>query len=239
MNKKQYLDALKKELLQSKVTDVDEVLADYEAHFARKAMDGHAEEEIARRLGNPREIAADFLPDAKAQGNAGAGKGRGLVRCALCASDLFALPFFALLFLWAAGMLAGSAGVFALGGYISLGMTFISAIPVLPLVGGILLGLSIVMLSVLLCVASLWFFMLSSQMTRAYLRWHGNRWNARHELPLPVTPQMTGKRLRNTRTIVIVALACLVVLFAAAFLVMSVQAGTPGFWHTWHWFDTV
>ena len=237
MNKKQYLDALQKELLQNGVTDVGDVLADYEAHFTRKALDGYTEEEIAHRLGNPVEIAADFLPDAAGQDKTGKAKGLAFIRVGLCLADLFALPFFLVLFLWAIAILAASVGVFALGVYIALGMDLVSVIPVLTVAGGILMGVGIAVFSVLLFLGSVWFLLLSGQMTRAYMRWHGNSWYARHELALPVMPQLTGKKRRFIRRIVLVSLIGCIMLFAAGFIVLSVQAGTPGFWHHWHWFE--
>lgn len=237
MNKKQYLEALEKELRQNGVTDADDVLADYEAHFARKLQDGYTEEEIAHRLGNPKEIAADFLPGSGESGKAAASGSRGLARFALCLLDPFAFLFFLLLFIWAVAIMAGSLGIFALGGYIGLGMTWLSFIPVLPAAGGILMGLCIIAFSVLLFTGSVWFFMLAGQMTRAYRRWHGNRWHARHELALPVMPQVTGRKRRIMRRVVLVTLICFVLLCIASFGVLSIQAGTPGFWHYWHWFD--
>ncbi len=74
MTKKQYLDALEKELRSRRVADVEEVLSDYEAHFARKAADGYSEEDIARKLGTPQDIANDFLPLTKAAAGTGAPK---------------------------------------------------------------------------------------------------------------------------------------------------------------------
>jgi uncharacterized membrane protein len=236
MNKKQYLDALQKELSQNGVADVGDVLADYEAHFARKALDGYTEEEIAHRLGNTREIAAEFLPDTAAQGKAGTAKNPGMTRLGLCFADLLALPFFLMMYVWAVAMLAASVAVFALGVYIALGMDLVSVVPVLPVAGGILTGASIAALSVLLFIGSVWFLLLSGRMTRAYLRWHGNRWFARHGLALPVMPQATGRKRRFVRGIVLVSLIGCIMLFAAGFIVMSIQAGTPGFWHYWHWF---
>ena len=238
MNKKQYLDALQKELLQNGVTDVGDVLADYEAHFTRKALDGYTEEEIAHRLGNPVEIAADFLPDTALQGKAAKAKNLGMMRVGLCFADLFALPFFLTLYIWAVALLAASVGVFALGVYIALGMDLISVIPVLTVAGGILLGAGIAVFAVLLFFGSVWFMLLSGQMTRAYMRWHGNRWYARHELALPVMPQLRGRKRRFIRRVVLVSLIGCIMLFAAGFIVLSVQAGTPGFWHHWHWFDS-
>ena len=237
MNKKQYLDALETELRQHKVEDVEDVLADYEAHFARKASDGYTEEEIARKLGTPQEIANDFLP---ATGMADTGvthQGRALTRIALCIFDLLALPVFITMFAWAVAILAGSAAVLALGVYIGLGLDLLSFIPVLTTAGGILFGAGMAAMAVLLCTGALWCWMLAVQMTRAYLRWHGNRWSGRHELSVPVMPQMTGKNRRVFRTVVLIALISMILLIAAGFIVLSVQAGTLGFWHHWHWFE--
>ena len=84
MNKKQYMDALEKALRQNNVADVEDVLADYQAHFTRKALDGYTEEDIAHRLGNPEEIAADFLPGRRCTVQGGRGEGTGAdPRCAL------------------------------------------------------------------------------------------------------------------------------------------------------------
>jgi uncharacterized membrane protein len=237
MNKKQYLNALEKELLRNGVADVGDVLTDYEAHFVRKALDGYTEEEIAHRLGNPTEIAADFLTGVDGWGKAGKPKGLGLARIGLVLADLFAMPFFLVLFLWAIAMLTASVGVFALGVYIVLGIDLITVIPVLPVAGGILSGTGIAAFSVLLFTGSVWVLLMSGQMTRAYLRWHSNRWYARHELALPVMPQLTGKKRRFIRHIVLVSLIGFIMLFAAGCIVMSIQAGTPGFWHYWHWFE--
>ena len=237
MNKKQYLDALEKELRQSKVADVEDVLADYEAHFTRKTQDGYTEDEVARKLGTPQEIAADFLPDPGGKGGETASGSRAMRRIGLCLGDLFALPVFLILYAWAIAMLAVSAAVFALGGYICLGLNLLSFIPVLTTAGGILMGLGIVAVAVLLFAASVWFMLLAAQMTRAYMRWHGNRWFGRHELSLAMTPQMTGKKRRVLRSVVLVSLISFILLFVAGFIVLSIQAGTLGFWHHWHWFE--
>ncbi len=237
MNKKQYLDALEKELRKHQVADVEEVLSDYEAHFARKAADGYTEEGIAKKLGTPQEIAADFLPLSSAETADGPRKVSALTRIALCFADLIAVPVFLTLYAWAIAMLAGSAAVFGLGVYLALGLDLIPAIPVLTVAGGILMGVCIAAAAVLLFMGSLWFLLLAGQMTRAYLRWHGSRWFARHELSLPVTPQFAGKKRRLIRTIVLVSLIVFILVFVAGFIVLSVQACTVAFWHHWHWFE--
>lgn len=238
MTKKQYLDALVKELRNRQVADVEEVLSDYEAHFARKAADGYTEEEIAKKLGTPAEIAEDFLPLAGTEVTVSAPKSRTLKRIALCLLDIFLIPVFLTLYAWAVAVVAASAATLALGIYLALGLDAIAAIPVLTVAGGILVGAAVAAAAVLLFMGALWFVRLAVQMTRAYRRWHGNRWLGRHELSLPVMPQLTGKTRRVTRTIVLISLLAFILLFVAGFIVLSVQAGTPAFWHHWHWFDT-
>ncbi len=229
MTKKQYLDALEKELRSRRVADVEEVLSDYEAHFARKAADGYSEEDIARKLGTPQDIADDFLPLTGAAAGTGAPKGRALTRIALCLLDLLAIPVFITLYAWAIALVAASVAVLGLGIYLALGLDMMAAIPVLTVAGGILVGVALAAAAVLMCMGALWFVRLAVQMTCAYLRWHGNRWSGRHELALPVMPQMTGKQRRVTRTIVLISLLSFILLFAAGFIVLSIQAGTPGF----------
>ena len=58
-------------------------------------------------------------------------------------------------------MLAGSAAVFGLGVYLALGLDLISAIPVLTVAGGILMGVCIAAAAVLLFMGSLWFLLLA------------------------------------------------------------------------------
>lgn len=55
--------------------DSDEILAEYSAHFAFGEQQGRTEEEIARELGDPEELAVELL-GARDEGNAGGNEGR-------------------------------------------------------------------------------------------------------------------------------------------------------------------
>ena len=54
MTKLEFLELLKKELNNNNVADCDEIVYEYEQHFAFKLKDGYSEEEISAKLGNPR-----------------------------------------------------------------------------------------------------------------------------------------------------------------------------------------
>ena len=76
MTRNEYLSALRAELKRRGADDIEDILAEYAEHFACKLADGYSEEEIAARLGEPAQIAAQF---DTARGEARGG-GRGAQR---------------------------------------------------------------------------------------------------------------------------------------------------------------
>ena len=60
MKKSEFLDRLSKELTRKNIPDIADILGEYEQHFAFKLADGFSEEEIAAKLGDPDQIAAQF-----------------------------------------------------------------------------------------------------------------------------------------------------------------------------------
>ena len=53
MKKSEFMDRLAQELQKKNIADAEEILQEYEEHFAMKMADGYIEEEIAARLGTP------------------------------------------------------------------------------------------------------------------------------------------------------------------------------------------
>ena len=66
MTKQEYLDTLTKALKTNKVKEIDEIVSEYEDHFAFKIADGYSEEEVAAKLEKPEIIAAQFVYDDSA-----------------------------------------------------------------------------------------------------------------------------------------------------------------------------
>ena len=60
MTKSQFLQSLETELKSRRLPDAGEILEEYEQHFSFKLADGYTEQEIARKLGSPFEIAVQF-----------------------------------------------------------------------------------------------------------------------------------------------------------------------------------
>ncbi len=61
MDKREFLKQLEEALLRLCKSDRDDILLDYEEHFRAGAEKGMTEEDVARSLGNPADIAAQYL----------------------------------------------------------------------------------------------------------------------------------------------------------------------------------
>ena len=72
MNKTEFLDLLRYYLRNAKKSEVEEILADYEAHFEEGKKRGLTEETIAKELGSPKDIyesyASEGVVDEKSKG---------------------------------------------------------------------------------------------------------------------------------------------------------------------------
>ncbi len=66
MTKNEFLNALHRALLYLPAKDRQEILQDYEEHFAAGFEQGKTEEEICRALGDPEEIAQTYLQQSRA-----------------------------------------------------------------------------------------------------------------------------------------------------------------------------
>lgn len=63
MNQAEFMRLLRQELAKAGQTDIDDILSDFAEHFAGGLASGKGEEEIARDLGDPAEIAAQYAAD--------------------------------------------------------------------------------------------------------------------------------------------------------------------------------
>lgn len=233
MTKAEYLERLKSGLLRNNVPDADEIVSEYEQHFAFKLADGFSEEEIAAKLGAPGEIAAQFqgakMPGKKKPGvKAALITGLALLGVVEAAAYIAFFAFVVVLF--AAAVAAAAAGVMLMARLNIAGL-----LPSMPYAGALLLGICMIALGVLFCVAGVYSFSTMRQLVRASLRWRKNVLGG--ALPnLPSTPQFSPKTRRTLRTVLLFATVVFGVAFIAGFTVLSLQAGSLGFWHVFGWF---
>ena len=61
MNKSEFIAAMEAQLLRLSKADRDDILNDYESHFANGVAEGKTEDEVSAQLGDPVELAAVYL----------------------------------------------------------------------------------------------------------------------------------------------------------------------------------
>ena len=221
MKKSEFMDRLAQELQKKNIADAEEILQEYEEHFAMKMADGYIEEEIAARLGNPAALAAQFdeAGDTPKQKTGS----RRLVVAGLSIADVLAALAFA------------AAAVCLLGGVSIQGL-----LPAMPYWCGAILALSLAALAVLFAVGCVYYASFLRQMMRSFGRFQHNALaGASGETglpPLPISPQFSAKAKRRLRTAALVSLALFAACFVLSYIVCALTAGSLEFWHAWGWF---
>lgn len=233
MTKTEFLNCLSSELKKRNIADFADILEEYEQHFIFKLSDGYSEEEVAKKLGDPKILAAQFEPcDGEKNKN-----NKNLNLLWLLWVDLFFGLFFILLIAFGLVLVSSAISFFAVGLALlfNMGSLPFVTLPSMPYWCGAILGLSLVSLGVLSVTGSVWFFAFIRQIFRSYKRFHQNILGA--ALPgITVTPQFSAKQKRNLRNTALISLALFAVCFVLSYIVCSLSAGNLQFWHTWGWF---
>lgn len=237
MTRNEFLSKLADELKKNKITDTDDIISEYEQHFAFKMADGFSEEEIAAKLGNPAELASQFE-------NAGEGKRGGGRKAAtvigLCIIDIFIGAFFFLLMAWeiimAAFSICNAVAAVCLVSDISPWLL----IPRMPYLSGAVFGLSLAALSILSAAGCIYFAAFIRQLMRSYSRFHQNTIAAasgRAVLPsLGIYPRLPAKINRRIRTVALFSVALFTACFVLGMIISMILSGNLEFWHAWGWF---
>lgn len=237
MNKQVYLNELRQRLSANNVEDIEEIIAEYDEHFIRKMADGYTQEEIASKLGAPKEIAQQFASvGVKSDGEKA---GRIIVGTGLVFADIFIVSFFIVLFAWVfvLGVTAFATALCGLGLLIRpLLPAGIVLLPPMPYFGAILMAVSMIALSVLIAVVTVYSWSLTLQLGKAYRRWHKNMMSGGKYPPLAKYPMLKDVMRRKLRTATLVALVVFGVGFVIGYIVLALSAGAIEFWHVWHWF---
>ncbi|MGI6622126.1 MAG: DUF1700 domain-containing protein [Acetivibrionales bacterium] len=238
MNRNEFIETLTKKLRENNISDIDEIIAEYEEHFNFKLSDGYSEEEIAALLGNPEEIALQYTPgnvDNKTGGK------KAIIITGLVFADIFAGAFFALFFTWIILM-----GAFTIASA-TIGMCYIgrfniySLIPPVPYYWcGIVYAVMFLSLAVLSGIGTIYCVSYCRQLMRAYGRFHKNCIESASGKamlpPLHTHPKFSAKTHRMLRGIALIMLAVFAVTFVLAYVLSAIAAGALEFWHEWNWF---
>lgn len=237
MTKSEFLLQLKNELKKNNISDLDDVLNEYEQHFAFKLADGFSEEEIAAKLGNPSELASQFIPDTSQKKYGGR---KTVTIIGMIFANIFTGAFFLMLFIFAAVMgvvtvTSGVIGICLIGGY-----NIYNLIPGMPYLCAIIYAVSLLSFAILSAAACLYFVVFTRQLMRSYKRFHINVMAAsagKATLPsLPVYPLLSAKFKRRLRMLALSSLTVFAVTLVLGYIISAILAGNLEFWHVWGWF---
>ncbi|MHB1315807.1 MAG: DUF1700 domain-containing protein [Christensenellales bacterium] len=239
MTKQEYLTELERALKSNNVQDVEDILDEYEQHFAFKLADGYTEEEITARLEKPQELAKQFASGAE-KSKPGRKGLKAILAIGLAFFDIIAAMFFILLLSWVIVMGALAVASAALGICLTASLNIAAIIPVMPYWGGILSGISFLGLSVVTAVGTIYCYLFFRQLIRAYGRWHKNTLNVSAGPvypPLSKYPAISAKLKRRLRSIIMIALVVFGLFLVLALFVLFAYTGFKPFWHELGWFN--
>lgn len=236
MKKNEFMQKLESELRAHNVSDAGDILEEYAQHFAFKLADGYSEEEIAAKLGNPAQLAAQFesSSESAASGN------KAFTAVGLGFLDVIASLVLILLAAWGVVMAAAAIAGAALAVCLLGGFNICNLIPAMPYWCGAILALACVAFSVLFAVGCAYYAAFLRQLVRAFCRFQKNAFakaSGKAQLPsLSATPRFPTKTARRMRSIALAALAMFAACFVLAYIVCALSAGSFEFWHAWSWF---
>ncbi len=234
MTKSEYLTRLGIELKKNEIADLEDIVEEYEEHFAFKLADGYSEEEIAAKLGSPETIAAQFASE-KSEGKPGSGN-KVFVTTAMSFVAIFEIMIYLLFFAWAVVISVSSLASAGIGAALIGHFNAAGLIPDMPYLSAFIFGVCFLAFAMFLAAGSYYFFAYAGQIVKASIRWHKNVISGNTLPPLPWNPQFTAKTGRRLRTVLLWSVTVFGVSFVLAMVVSQFLSGALGFWHAWNWF---
>ncbi|MDD2260947.1 MAG: DUF1700 domain-containing protein [Clostridia bacterium] len=239
MNKKEFMDKLKNSLLESGISDIDDILNEYEEHFLFKMADGFSEEEVSLKLGDPKELAKQFVQEApvikvKKKNRFFTGLGLGFL-------DIFVGCIFLVLFIGVIALAAVAISSATAGVLLITKMNIASLLPVMPYKSAVMFSVGLIALAILVFITVVYGFLWFKQLLVSYSRFHKNCMaKASNKAVYPAKAtflQVSGKLKRTLRGTILVSLVIFLVAFIGGYAVSALEAKALEFWHVWEWFQ--
>jgi uncharacterized membrane protein len=236
MNKLTFINTLSKKLKENKVSDINEIISEYEEHFLYKLEDGFSEEEVSKKLGDPIYLADQYLEDeVKVDSNR-----RFITMTGLIVADFFVLMFYIIFAAWIVVFVAFATAALVAGLSYIFNFNPFNLIQYLPYWCGATFGVSLFGLAALSYIGSLYSFLSMRQITKSYARFHRNtiaKTKGNPMLPsLSSHPLISKKKSRRLRSVLLLSLNTFAIAFVLGYIVCSITAKSLEFWHVFEWF---
>ena len=234
MDRTTYMQEFERYLRAKHLPDIDMILEEYNEHFDFKLADGYSEEEIAARLGSPKDLSAQFTSETVPL----KGAGRVVIGIGLGFSDLVVSLATIPLFAWVVVLGAFAVVCAATGVFLITGLNIAALIPYMPYAGALLLGVACIALAVLAAVGTIYSNFYSVHLVKLYANWHRRvlAGGGHTAPPMAKFPRLTPTNARKLRTITMAGLVIFGVSCVVGLVVLIVMAGFEAPWHHWGWF---
>lgn len=235
MTKEQYLSELKKQLKSNGISDFEDILAEYDEYFVLKAKEGFTEEEVARKLSSPEDLAKEYL-DAEKSEIEKANNQKGL---RITEISLLSIPAACVLALmWCSVIvLGGSALCFlTLGTCLITTINIAGLIPYMPYFCALLLGVASLFLAGLLVLAAIIDFMFVKQCCKSSVAFAKGFLNGQTRKRFSVFPALSKKTKYALKATAIICAICFFAAFVIGFISMCAISKSFEPWHVWNWF---
>ncbi len=236
MDRYMFIDILRENLEKNKVTEIDDIIFEYEEHYNYKLEDGYSEEEISKKLGDPLFLATQYIENTnKEQPNKKFINITGIISL-----DIFVLLFFITFYAWIAVLFVFSTASLSIGLSLFLNLSPYNLIPYLPYWNGAVLSISFISLALLSYIGTYYNYLYLKQLLKSYFRFHNNVFAKTKNNPtlpsLPIHPKLSKKTSRKLRSIVLFSLNVFAISFILGYLVITITAKSFEFWHVYNWF---
>ena len=228
MTQNEFMRKLAEELKRRNVTDAEEIEEEYREHFAFKLKEGHSEEEIAARLGNPIQLAAQFEQPVQEKN----GGKKAVTMIGLYTADFFAAVGLAVAAPVALVLAAAAVAFAGTGVCLILQLNPWGWFPQMPYASALILGLALLALCVLTACGCVGYASALREAVRRLRRFNDSMRNGRQASRSEKQPRR-AQALRWTAKVSAIVFAALLI---SGMAVSMALAGAPAFWHVWNWF---
>lgn len=233
MTKTEYLEELKKELINNGVTDIDDIISEYQDHFTFKAEEGYTEDEIAKKLSSPKEIASEYAKTTTAP------KDQSKKAVSVAIVSAISVPLAAVyMLMWASvAVLAGFTLVSFLTSFCLITtINICGVLPAMPYACAFVLGIACIAIFAITCIGTIYLFMYVKHWGKIYLRWCKNLVNGNNYPSVSMHPQISKKFYSVTKLITIIALVTFISTILIGYFLMCIISKSFEPWHVWNWF---
>jgi len=227
MNRLAFNQQLSDGLKKLGITDIDEILKDYESHFDNELLKGRTEEEVSKALGKIDDILLDFKPENKAE------KQRKFMNAySVIISDIFIYMGMLSLYLVNLAIISLSLASLLMGIYAIIQIHILEFIPTMMFPFSLFFGLTFMALAILSYGLSAMLFKYLNILMKRLGLWHKQILKGQY-----LHQFISVKQSKMIKVLTLWSGIAVILFMIVTYIVGVNLTHSPEFWHEWHWFS--